>query len=288
LKRKLSIAVLTLVVLGLAMSWLVGTVLSRSTNGRVLDAVAPAVDIALTSQDGLHLAGTYRPGVAEDGPAILLLHGNGSSRASAVDTAEWLHQQGYATLAIDFRGHGESDEANHSFGLFEARDARAAFNWLKKKQAGAPIGVIGISLGGAAALLGDDGPLPADAMILQAVYPDIRAAIRNRLSAILGTILGTVGEPFLSYQSLFRQGEWPARLSPIRAAAKLRSPTLVIGGGEDQYTPPVETRAMFDAIKAPKEVWVVPGLSHAGISGEQNAPYRARVEGFLLRYLKKG
>jgi hypothetical protein len=45
---------------------------------------------------------------------------------------------------------------------------------------------------------------------------------------------------------------------------------------------------MFDAIKAPKEVWVVPGLSHAGISGEQNAPYRARVEGFLLRYLKKG
>jgi uncharacterized protein len=288
MRKTLIWTIAALLLAGLTSSWLVGTLLSRSTNAPVADAIAPSVDVALTSKDGLRLAGTYRPGVKADSPAILLLHGNGASRADVVENAQWLASLGYATLAIDFRGHGESAAANHSFGLFEARDARAAFDWLKKRQAGGPVGVVGISLGGAAALLGDDGPLPADAMVLQAVYPDIRAAIRNRLSAILGTILGTVGEPFLSYQSLFRQGEWPARLSPIRAAAKLRSPTLVIGGGEDQYTPPVETRAMFDAIKAPKEVWIVPGLSHAGISSEQNAPYRARVEAFLLRHLKKG
>jgi alpha/beta superfamily hydrolase len=92
-----------------------------------------------------------------------------------------LARLGYAALTIDFRGHGESEMAERSFGLREATDAASAFRWLKQHQRGARVAVIGNSLGVAAALLGSAGPLPADALVLQAVYPDIRRAIRNRL-----------------------------------------------------------------------------------------------------------
>ncbi len=288
MRRRITRALLVALILGLGASWLVGSVLSRSSNAPVAAASPPAQDIFLTSADGMRITGTYTPGATTDAPAILLLHGNGASRAAMAQNAAWLAGQGYATLAIDFRGHGQSASASHSFGLFEARDARAAFDWLKARQQGARIGVIGISLGGAAALIGDAGPLPADAFVLQAVYPDIRSAIRNRLSSKLGTILGTIGEPFLSYQSIARQGVWPDRFSPLDAMPRLRVPVLVIGGSADQYTPPTETMALFKAAAGPKQVWIAPGLDHAATSGEESPSYRDHVRLFFARYLEAG
>lgn len=137
---------------------------------------------------------------------MLLLHGNGASREQVAGTADWLASHGYAAMAIDFRGHGQSAQVTRSFGLFESRDAAAALAWLRHAQHGAKIAALGISLGGAAALLGDAGPLPADALILEAVYPDIRRAIRNRLTASLGTAPAWLIEPALSLQALPRYG----------------------------------------------------------------------------------
>jgi alpha-beta hydrolase superfamily lysophospholipase len=181
--RRLFLPLLTLIILlGLAASWRFGGAMVRPTPSRVPPAAPPAIDFRLRATDGLPLAATYRPGRRPDSPAVLLLHGNGASRAAVAPNAGWLAAQGYAVLAIDFRGHGGSASVPHSFGLFESRDAEAAFAWLKRRQRGAKVAVVGISLGGAAALLGDRGPLPADALVLQAVYPDIRHAIRNRIA----------------------------------------------------------------------------------------------------------
>jgi pimeloyl-ACP methyl ester carboxylesterase len=147
------------------------------------------------------------------------------------------------------------------------------------------IGVIGISLGGAAALLGDEGPLPADAMVLQAVYPDIRSAIRNRLAERLGGALAALGEPLLSYQSWLRQGVGPERMAPMSAMSKVKAPVLMIGGAEDVYTPETETRALFEAAGGAKELWIVPGLGHAGMSDAATQEYRSRVGAFFARGL---
>ena len=95
---------------------------------------------------------------------MLLLHGVGASRQATAANAEWLASLGYATLAIDFRGHGGSSSEPRTFGFDEALDAHAAFAWLKRRQGDAPVAIIGISLGGAASLLGDDGPIHADAL----------------------------------------------------------------------------------------------------------------------------
>ena len=246
-------------------------------------AVPPSTDFRLPSSRGILLGATYRPGAQADGPAILLLHGVGASRETTAANAAWLASLGYATLTIDFRGHGESTLAPRSFGLDEAEDARAAFDWLKQRQHGARVAVIGISLGGAASLLGRGGPLPADALILQAVYPDIRRAIRNRIASRLTQLPARLLEPLLSYQSLPRMGVWPAVLAPINALPRYRGPLLVIGGVQDRATPPEETRALFAAAGSPKSLWLVPTGDHPAISDLRDHAYRLRVASFLRR-----
>jgi hypothetical protein len=126
--RRWVFAFLSLTIVGPAGPWLFGSLLVRSSPSRVAPAVAPAQDLHLRARDGLAIAATYWPGRSDHAPAILLLHGNGASRAAEAATAAWLSHQGYAALTIDFRGHGESASAQHSFGLFETRDAAAALS----------------------------------------------------------------------------------------------------------------------------------------------------------------
>jgi pimeloyl-ACP methyl ester carboxylesterase len=265
----------------MALVWMMGSAMVRATPSAVAPAVAPARDFTITASDGMRIVATYWPGRRADAPAVLLLHGNGGSRGQMAAHAAWLAGQGYAAMTIDFRGHGESAAATHSFGLFESRDAAAAVAWLRGQQHGGKIAVIGVSLGGAASLLGDDGPVKADALVLQAVYPDIRRAIRNRFVAVMGTVSGWLIEPMLSLQALPRYGVWPGRISPLVGLRRFSGPVFVIGGGADRYTPPDETREMFAAVSGPRSLWIVDGLDHGEVSGTDTPLYRARILGFL-------
>jgi fermentation-respiration switch protein FrsA (DUF1100 family) len=163
----------------------------------------------------------------------------------------------------------------------EARDAHAAFTWLKKRQHGAPVGVIGISLGGAACLLGENGPLPADALVLQAVYLNIRRAIRNRIATLTMPWMGFLLEPLLSFQSRLRFGVWPSRLSPITALPSFRGPVLIIGGAEDRYTTPAETERIYAAAAAPRTLWLAPGLDHSEVCVVRTEAYREQLVEFF-------
>jgi alpha-beta hydrolase superfamily lysophospholipase len=248
-------------------------------------APAPAQEVALTASDGIRIAATYWPGKRADAPAALLLHGLGATRSQVAGNATWLADQGFAVLALDFRGHGQSGEAAHAFGLTESRDARAGFDWLKAKQQGAPVGVLGISLGGAAALLGDGGPLPAQAFVLQAVFPDIRDAIRNRFAVLLPMPLASLLEPLLSYQSVPRFHVGPEQMRPVAKIGEIAAPSLIVDGAQDRFTPPAETRQLFDAAPAPKEMLVLEGRDHAQSSFVETPDYREKLRAFFVAAL---
>lgn len=282
--HKIAIAAGIALIAVLVMAWNFGTLMLRAAPSDVPAATAPARDFALTAADGVRIAATYRPGRTAASPGVLLLHGNGASRAAMEDDARWLSALGYAVLAIDFRGHGASQPVVRSLGLHESRDAAAAFAWLKRRQQGARIGVIGVSLGGAAALLVDRGPVPADAMVLQAVYPDIRHAVGNRIASMAG-LAGWLIEPLLSFQSLPRWGVWPGRISPLHAIVRYRGPVFVIGGAADRYTPPAETRALCAAAPGPRALWLIDGLSHGQVSAVSTPDYARRVGNFFARWL---
>jgi len=282
----LALVIAVLVVLVLGFAWAFGSLATRPEAMPPPQIVAPASGVSILASDAVRIDGTYAPGRRSDSPGVLLLHGFGGSRGQMVEQARWLNRLGFAVLAIDFRGHGASEAAPRGLGITEWRDAHAAFDWLKGRQRGARIGVVGISQGGAAALIGPGGPLPADAMVLNAVYPDLRRAIRNRISWLTNRPLAWIAEPLLSYQSRIRFGVWPGQVAPIDSIRTYRGAAMIIGGGADPWTPEPETRALCEAAPRCAELWIVPGLDHLQMSAIDGEAYRARVGAFLSRALE--
>ena len=83
------------------------------------------------------------------GPPVLLLHGGGQTRGAWYRTAKSLAASGYHAIALDARGHGESDwsKNGYSFEVFVG-DLRAILGAL-----GGTPALVGASLGGLTSLL---------------------------------------------------------------------------------------------------------------------------------------
>ena len=146
------------------------------------------------------------------------------------------------------------------------------------------MGVIGSSLGGASAILGEE-PLGADAVILEAVYPDVEDAVRNRVRIYLGPI-GSPLAPLLLLQFRPWLGISARDLRPIDHIQDLGAPVLIIAGTKDRHTTMAETRQLFEAAKEPKELWLIEGAAHVDLYGFAGGEYEERVLGFLGETLR--
>jgi pimeloyl-ACP methyl ester carboxylesterase len=95
---------------------------------------------------------------------VLLLHGGGQTRHAWGGTALALAREGWYAVAVDLRGHGESEwspEGDYEFDVFAA-DADA----LARSFAAPPV-LVGASLGGIASLLAvAESRAPARALVL--------------------------------------------------------------------------------------------------------------------------
>src|SRR4051794_26383815 len=116
--RRTLVSFVVVLVAGLGAAWVFGSVATQPHVGAVAAPKPPGRVVHLIAADGVRLEGSYWPGRRADGPAVLLLHGINSSRASFTSHALWLNRLGYAVLAIDFRGHGGSAAVPRSFGLY--------------------------------------------------------------------------------------------------------------------------------------------------------------------------
>ena len=241
-----------------------------------------AVPVSFASRSGSQMHAWFAPGRPGAG-AVLLLHGVHANRLAMVPRARFLHARGYAVLLPDFRAHGESTGDRTTFGMLESRDAVAALCMLRTLAPGERVGVIGVSLGGAAALLGPT-PLSADAMVLESVYPTIYLAARNRLHAWLGP-LGRLATPALVRWLEPEVGFDADSLRPIDHIATVHAPVFVLAGTADQYTLIAESRALYARAQSPKEFWAVEGAAHVDLHDYAPQEYERRVGTFLERNL---
>ena len=92
-------------------------------------AMKNVLPVDLTTADGVPIKGDYYRPVAEHAPAVLLVHGSGRERSAWQIFARFLMEQGFATLAIDLRGHGESGGERDDQNKIE--DVAAGVDFLK-------------------------------------------------------------------------------------------------------------------------------------------------------------
>jgi uncharacterized protein len=256
-------------------AWLFANTFVSSANHPVhVPADFPATTVAIPGRDH-SIAGSWLD-LGPESPAVLLLHGMRGDRVSTLPRARVLVDAGISVLMIDQQAHGETPGKRITLGWRESADVRAAIDWLRERAPDRRIGVIGVSLGGASALLGAE-PMRCDALVLEAVHPRLRQAIENRVSRFAA--------PLLLMQIKPRLGVDIDQLDPVRGIAVVGAPVLVVGGGLDGFTPPQETRELFAAAREPKELWIVDLAAHEDFSRADPAGYREHVVGFLRRHL---
>ncbi len=158
---------------------------------------------------------------------VLFAHGSGSGRFSPRNqfVAKVLRDGGLGTLLVDLLAPDESEDRRKVFDIaLLAERLLSATKWLSNNPdtSKLPIGYFGASTGAAAALRA-----AVDA------GPSVRAVVSRG------------GRPDLA----------------IRYLAGVRTPTLLIVGGDDLSVIPLNQEA-FAALAGPKDIVIIPGATH--------------------------
>jgi len=262
----------------------IGGVLSAPNQTKIgaMPVALKGKNVTFTSKTGQSLSGWFVRGNIERG-GVLLMHGVRSNRREMIERAIFLNQSGYSVLLFDFQAHGESPGKHITFGYLESQDAETAFTYLEKQIEVKSIGVIGMSLGGASAILGNVSKR-AKAIVLEAVYPTLEEAVQNRISMRLGK-LGRYLSPLILFQIEPRLGFNPKLLEPIKYLSKIEIPLFIIAGTNDKHTTLSESKRMYNEALEPKQFWAVQGAEHEDFYQYAPVVYQEKILSFFTQYL---
>ena len=222
--------------------------------------------------------------------ALVIVHGKDSSRTREHSgrTAELmarLYRRGFALLAIDLRGHGQSSPGRLSFGINEHRDILGAVDWLRAQ--GYPpgsIGVLGVSLGGASTIMAAAREPAIGAAVSDCAYAEFAPIMRANFRRV------THLPPFLiSSAELWNRliaGTDILGVRPVADVGRIAPrPLLIIHGSADQLIP-LEHAYALHAAYPESELWVLPGVRHAAAFVSGPDAYVEHVATFFARSLK--
>ncbi len=248
----------------------------------------PASDVpirpfTLHSASGEQLAGWHiRSKEQKPKGVVLLFHAIRSNRMDVFARAKLLYQYGFSSIMIDFQAHGESTGKQITLGYLEHYDVLATIQYAKRLYPELPIAALGISLGGAAAILASEkiqGQL--DALVVESVYSTIQTAIYNRVDRYLG-FFAPLPTALLLLQLKPRLGFGAEALNMVHSIRKVSCPVLIISGEEDHHTRVDEAYRLYNNAPTPKQLWIVEGVGHQDIYEHKPKQYTLHVITFLL------
>ncbi len=205
---------------------------------------------------------------AEDrnAPAILYLHGARWNLTGSVTRIERWRSLGFAVLAVDYRGFGQSTDVAPTE-AYAYEDAEAAWDYLVRLAPGRQHYIVGHSLGGAIATELALRRPDAAGLVLEATFTSVREMIDQSPWGFLpvGLILTQ------KFDTLAKIGE-------------VKVPILITHGTRDSIVPVAMGERLYEAAHAPKRFIKVEGAGHHNLSGAGFGEYRvALAELFGLR-----
>jgi len=261
--------------------------------------LAPMKAVRYPSSDGLEIPAylTLPKGVeAKNLPAMIVPHGGPWGRDSwgYNSFAQFLANRGYAVLQPNFRastGYGKKflDAGNKQWGDKMQDDVTWGAKYLIAQGIADPkrVGIMGGSYGGYATLAG------------VAFTPDVYAAAVSIVGpSNLITLLESIPPYWEQARKLFyeRMGDPNTpegkvqllRQSPLTAAAKIKTPLLVVQGANDPRVNKRESDQIVIALRDrgfPVEYLVAPDEGHGFARPVNNMAMFASAEKFLAKYL---
>lgn len=238
--------------------------------------------VKFLSQDGLRLAAWYFP--SRNGAAVVVCHGLGVNRGEVMDFARFLCRAGYGALLFDFRAHGESEGEIISLGYYEALDVIGAAEFLKTRPDVEPekIGLIGVSLGGSAAVLAAAQYTDLRAVVVDSTFTSVTALVRRQFRNFIN--LPAWFAPLIVWAGQRQLKVKVSLIQPVAAIARISPrPLLVIHGSADELIDVENGLELYRAAREPKELWIVHDSPHAQGIVTHGDEYVRRVVGFFDR-----
>jgi pimeloyl-ACP methyl ester carboxylesterase len=235
-------------------------------------------EVRIRADDGIELAAWLLPRAGA--PAVVLLHGYPAEKADLLPLAAALAPR-FTVLLVDQRYFGKSGGRATTIGFRERRDLRRAIDFLGTRGVN-EVGVFGLSLGGAVALLAAAEDQRIHAVAAYAPFADL-----TTLGYELYGWLWILKYPFVALLrgwSLLFLGHDITAVSPERAAATLSIPVLIVASREDEQIPFEHAERLQRALARNARAQLV--VMDRGRHGALPAGFEARLAEFFLLYVR--
>jgi alpha-beta hydrolase superfamily lysophospholipase len=239
----------------------------------------PYDTVTLTTEDDMTLKGWYLPHDSALG-TVLLFHGHGAARSNILDEAYYFYSLHYNTLLIDFRAHGDSEGYVSTIGYREARDVKAAYDYITSKGE-KHIVLWGVSLGAATiAHAIAEYDIKPEKVILELSFGTAEGAVKARVRA-MGAPAQPAAAVFCFWGSVVR-GFWVFGLNPEDYAKKIQCPVLVQHAGKDGRVTLQESQTIFNNIPHEhKKLVVYETAIHESLCVKEPEKWKREIKEFL-------
>src|SRR5438067_8358965 len=234
--------------------------------------------VTISADDGVRLAAWLLPRAGA--PALVLLHGYPAEKADLLPIAAALAPR-FTVLLLDQRYFGQSGGRATTLGFRERRDLRRGIDFLAARGF-TEVGVFGLSLGGAVALLAAAEDPRIRAVAAYAPFADLRS-----LGYELYGWLWYLKYPFVGLLrgwSVLFFGHDITAVSPERAAAGISVPVLLVASREDEQIPFAHAERLRRALARNTRSEFV--FTDRGRHGELPRGFDASLARFFLLYVR--
>ncbi len=219
----------------------------------------------LQAADGAPLFAWFiRPDAAppEGAPALVVMHGWGSTASELLPGAEALRQAGFALLLLDARCHGRSGDAEFTSMPRFAEDIESALAWLRQQAAvdASRLILLGHSVGAAAALLVASRQEDICAVVSLSAFAHPGDVMRRWLRAH-HIPMWPLGQWILTHVQQVIGANFDD-LAPERTVRGVRAPVLLVHGERDDVVPIDDMRRIRQAASRPVQALGIPLVGH--------------------------
>jgi fermentation-respiration switch protein FrsA (DUF1100 family) len=243
----------------------------------------PARDTA----DDITIRAFFAPAASEE--AVIVVHGVNSCRRNpeVLLPAGMLHRNNYNVLLLDMRNQGDSEIINGrtTVGNNEWRDVVGAYDWLIAQGfASEDIGLVGVSLGGAASANAFGQEQGISALWLDSTFADI--------NNVLTAELQRNGYPlFLKNAALVTARINSVNLteySPLQSVSQHNNrPVFITHGTADTRLSVDYATDLYNAAGENAELWIVEGTEHVEAMFRYPDEYNERLNAFFDSALRQ-